>query len=32
MEINEYIVDKILDPTGIITGERYEFRLYIIIR
>lgn len=29
MEINEFIVDKILDPTGIITGERYEFRLYI---
>ena len=31
MEINEYIVDKILDPTGIITGERYEFRLYITL-
>ena len=31
MEINEFIVDKILDPTGIITGERYEYRLYITL-
>ena len=29
MEINEYIIKKINDPTGIIAGERYEFRLYI---
>lgn len=29
MEINEYVVDKIFDPTGIISGDRYEYRLYI---
>ncbi|CAM3156819.1 DUF6509 domain-containing protein [Filibacter tadaridae] len=29
MEINEYTVNKMTDPTGILTGERYEFRLYI---
>lgn len=28
MEITEFIVEKIVDPTGIINGERYEFRLY----
>lgn len=31
MEINEYTVEKIEDPTGIISGERYEFRLYITL-
>lgn len=31
MEINEYIVDKLNDPTGIISGDRYEFRLYITV-
>ena len=29
MEINEYIMKKINDPTGVIAGERFEFRLYI---
>lgn len=29
MEINEYIVERIIDPTGIISGDRYEYRLYI---
>jgi hypothetical protein len=31
MVINEYIVEKIIDPTGILTGDRYEFRLYITV-
>ena len=31
MEINEHIVDQILDPTGIIAGERYQFRLYLTL-
>lgn len=31
MEINDFIVDKMNDPTGIIAGERYEFRLYITL-
>ena len=31
MEINEYIVDKLIDPTGIISGDRYEYRLYISV-
>jgi hypothetical protein len=29
MEITEYIIKKINDPTGIIAGERFEYRLYI---
>ncbi|MER2088832.1 DUF6509 family protein [Sporosarcina sp. JAI121] len=29
MEITEYIINQINDPTGIIAGERYEYRLYI---
>ena len=28
MEITEHSVDKMNDPTGILLGERYEFRLY----
>ena len=31
MEINEYTVDKLVDPTGVISGDRYEFRLYIML-
>lgn len=31
MEINEYTVEKLVDPTGVITGDRYEFRLYIML-
>lgn len=31
MEINEHIVDQMLDPTGIIAGERYQFRLYLTL-
>lgn len=31
MEINEYIVEQLVDPTGLIPGERYEFRLYITL-
>ncbi|WP_342510793.1 DUF6509 family protein [Sporosarcina sp. FSL K6-1522] len=29
MNITEHVVTQMLDPTGILTGERYEFRLYI---
>ena len=29
MEINEYTVKKMNDPTGILAGERFEYRLYI---
>ncbi|WP_186670138.1 DUF6509 family protein [Sporosarcina sp. BP05] len=29
MKITEHIIKKINDPTGIIAGERYEYRLYI---
>ncbi|MDS9471704.1 DUF6509 family protein [Sporosarcina pasteurii] len=31
MEIKEYIVEKIVDPTGLISGERYEFRLFVML-
>jgi len=31
MDISEYIVKKITDPTGILVGERYEFLLYITL-
>lgn len=31
MEITEYTVEKIVDPTGILTGDRYEFRLYMAL-
>lgn len=31
MEVTEYTVEKIVDPTGILTGDRYEFRLYIAL-
>lgn len=31
MEINEYTVEKLVDPTGLLEGERYEFRLYITL-
>ncbi len=31
MEINEYIVEQMVDPTGIIRGDRYEYRLYITV-
>ena len=31
MEINEYTVEKLADPMGLIEGERYEFRLYITL-
>lgn len=31
MNITEYIVEKIVDPTGVIEGERYEFRLYALL-
>lgn len=27
MEIKEYTVEKVNDPTGILTGERYEYFL-----
>ena len=29
MKITEYTVEQIKDPTGIITGDRYEFYLNI---
>lgn len=28
MNITEYTVEQLVDPTGFIVGERYEFRLY----
>lgn len=31
MEITEYVVEEIIDPTGLIEGERYEFRLYVML-
>lgn len=31
MEINDHTVKVITDPTGLIEGERYEFRLYITL-
>jgi hypothetical protein len=31
MEINEYIVEQLVDPTGLIQGDRYEFRLFITL-
>lgn len=29
MEINEYTVKQMNDPTGILAGERFEYKLYI---
>lgn len=29
MEVIEYSMNELKDPTGILSGERYEFRLYI---
>ncbi len=31
MEINDFTVEKLADPMGLIEGERYEFRLYITL-
>ncbi|MFS0574906.1 DUF6509 family protein [Sporosarcina sp. 179-K 3D1 HS] len=31
MQIDEYSVEKLVDPTGILTGNRYEFRLYLTL-
>lgn len=31
LEINEYTLERINDPTGILTGERYEYRLYLTV-
>lgn len=31
MKITEYIVDEIVDPTGLIEGQRFEFRLYALL-
>ena len=31
MEINEFTVNKMNDPTGILAGDRYEYRLYITL-
>jgi len=31
MQIDEYLVEKLVDPTGILTGNRYEFRLYVTL-
>ncbi|MFD1203759.1 DUF6509 family protein [Sporosarcina contaminans] len=30
MEIIEYSVEELIDPTGILTGRRFEFMLYIL--
>ncbi|MFS0689086.1 DUF6509 family protein [Sporosarcina sp. 179-K 8C2 HS] len=29
MEIIEYSMIELIDPTGILTGSRYEFRIYV---
>lgn len=29
MKITEYLMEEIIDPTGLITGERYEFKIYV---
>ncbi|WP_432358215.1 DUF6509 family protein [Sporosarcina sp. UB5] len=29
MEIIEYSMIELIDPTGILTGNRYEFRIYV---
>ena len=29
MEIIEYSMIELIDPTGILTGRRYEFRIYV---
>lgn len=29
MEIIEYSMIEMIDPTGILTGNRYEFRIYV---
>lgn len=29
MEIIEYSMIELMDPTGILTGNRYEFRIYV---
>lgn len=29
MNITEYVMEEIFDPTGLITGERYEFKIYV---
>lgn len=31
MEIIEYTVEKIVDPTNILSGDRYEFKLYAML-
>lgn len=31
MNITEYIVEEIIDPTGVIEGQRFEFRLYVML-
>lgn len=31
MQINDYAVEKIMDPTGFIEGDRYEFHLYLML-
>lgn len=29
MNITQYAVSELKDPTGILTGDRYEFRIYL---
>lgn len=31
MEVNEFSVQKITDPTGLIEGDRFEFHLYLML-
>lgn len=31
MRVDDFSVDKILDPTGFIEGDRFEFHLYLML-
>lgn len=31
MNITEYMVEEIIDPTGLIEGQRFEFRLFAML-
>lgn len=29
MKITEYVMEEMIDPTDLIAGERYEFKIYV---